>query len=723
MADLGRRTFLTGTGVAAGLWAGCRPGRDPYAPDKPVVPLAPGTRLGAESYVLSTCGMCDTGCGIRVRVVDGRAVKVEGNPASPVNRGGLCARGLAGLEMLYHPDRIRGPMHRHGNRGDQQWEAISWNDAIGELRARLEKLRASGDTPRLVLVDGESRGTTHALWARFLTAFGSPNHLGHSATGRAAVVETLRAMTGKAGLPGYDFERAACVLLVGTGALESSPQAMHLSRALAAPTRPRMLCASPRLPKTAALVDEWLAVAPGRAGALLLGLLHVLLREQLADESAIEKSAGFEAVRSRVMTAYSPAQAAQAAGVAPNRIETLARELVATRPSVVVVDEETKDAVAVAAALVLNAVLSSIGGPGGMLLEAGESVGFSPPDLDERAWAGLAAATIDGRAPGQRSFETSRILAVPDAILSGKPYPVEVLLLHYSNPVFSKPDGRRWAEAIAKVPFVVSFSPILDESARFADLLFPEASFLERWDVVAPTRGSGALSLRQPVVAPLATAMQTGDVVLRLAAALGESVAKSFPWKTYREAVLARLAASSGDADGLLDDLASNGVCKAGGKGDAADGTFAGLLDVTPVLAEKDAPKVGEPVQFPFALCPFRDRGYAEGGVRQFSWLAELPGGGDPWRSCVEMAPEDAVKLGVADGDWVAVTSPVVRVELRVRIHPRIKLGVLGLPLGGWGRVVGDSSGTPARLLAGLADPSTGQWLAWATRAKVGIIG
>jgi anaerobic selenocysteine-containing dehydrogenase len=721
MADLGRRRFLTGSGLLAGLAVGCRPHQDPYTPAKPAVPLPRGVRLGGESFVVSTCGMCDVGCSIRVRVVDGRAVKVEGNPASPA--GGVCARGLAGLEMLYHPDRVRGPMRRRGDRGENQWQAISWDEALAELRARLGGLRAAGQPQGLVLLDGQWRGTTHALWGRFMAAFGSPNHIGHGATGRAALVEPLRAMTGKAGLSGYDFERAACVLLVGTGALESSSQAMGLSRALARAARPRLFCVSPRLPRTAALVDEWFPVVPGRAAALLLGLVHVLLREQLADESTIDEARGFQAMRALVMDEHSPSQIERQTGVAAERIETLARELVAVRPSVVVVDEETKDRKAVAAALVLNAVLSSIDVPGGMRLETEEPAGWPAPELDEVARSAASVAAIDGRKPGQRGFDTSRILAVPDAIMSGGPYQVEALLLHYSNPAFSKPEGKRWADALARVPFVVSFSPIADESVRFADLVLPDHTYLERWDVLAT--GQGVLSLQQPAVAPLGNSMQTGEILVRLARALGGTALTSFPWTSYRDAVLARLDGWSPEgSEALLDELGRNGTCEVDGRRSGEGRASSGIVDLAPALAKPSLPTGAPPAQLPFVLCPFRDRGYAEGGFRQFPWLAELPRArGNPWVGHIEIAPEDAHRLGIEDGDWVAVTSPVARVELSARIHAGIRPGALGLPLGGWGRVVGDADGAPSRLLAGLADPASGQWLAWATRAQVERIG
>jgi anaerobic selenocysteine-containing dehydrogenase len=603
-------------------------------------------------------------------------------------------------------------MRRRGERGDNPWESISWDAAIGELGERLGKLSGTGKGAGAVLLDGEFRGTTHALWARFMTALGSPNHVGHGATGRAAVSETLHTMTGRAGLPGYGFAGAGCVVLVGTGALESSPQAIHLARAMAGSARPRLLCVSPRLPRTAALVDEWLAVEPGRASALLLGLLHVLLREQLADESAIEKARSMAELRATVMTSYAPAQAAALAGVPAARIETLARELAATRPSVVVVDEDTKDSATTAAALLLNVVLSSVGVEGGMLLDVDEPSAFAA--AEQVARMALARPPLDGRSHP----DVPRMLAIPDAILNAKPYPVELLLLHHSNPVFSKPAAGKWQQALAKSPFVVSFSPIFDESTRWADLLLPDQTYLESWDLVLPSRAAAVVSIRQPVVPSPTKAMQTGEVILRLAAVLGGKVAEAIPWKSYRDAAGARLELMAAETDGVLDELGEKGVCKLVRK----DASVAGaLVDVGPALPSK-ATTVGDPAEYPFVLCPFRDRGYAEGGSRQFPWLAELPGAGDdPWSGYVEISAEDAARLSVEDGAWVAVTSPVGRVQLRARIHPHIRPGVLGLRLGGWGRHVGDLDGLPTRLLADATDAS-GNWLAWATRAKVETI-
>jgi len=745
MPDLGRRGFLGGAGLLAGVAAGCRPRRDPYALEKPTVPVERGLRAGSESFVLTTCGLCQAGCGLRVRVVDGRAVKVEGNAESPVNRGSLCARGQAGLELLYHPDRIRGPRRRVGGRGENRWQAISWDEAIAQLASQLASVRTAGEPQSLVLFDGEQTGTTHALWARFLEVFGSPNHVGHGATGFGSMAQAVRRMTHKACLPGYDFESARCVLLVGTGALESSSHGIHLAQALAREARPRLLCASPRLPAMAMLVDEWLAIAPGESAVLLLGLLHVLLREQLGDESVLESASGFApwpdrdgtrqpGLRAQVMAEYAPDRIEYRIGIPAARVADIARELVATRPSMVVVDEGMCDDATASAALLVNALLGSINVPGGMLLDpGGPRIDLGQAALDGTARSGLRAAPLDGRegrAPGHGDFEASRILALPEAFISGKPYPARVLLLSYSNPTYSKPGGRTWRAAIGKVPFVVSFSPFFDESALFADLLLPDRTFFERWDIVMPGRGSRALSLRQPVVRPLADTQPTGGVILRVARALGGSLAGAFPWTDYRQAVLAGIASMEGGPQSALGELESKGVwCAPAAQGapqmepDRAakpgdETPPISFFDVRGCAAMAPVPTVGNPVRFPFVLVPFRGLGYAEGGMREMAWLRELPlAAGNPWLERVEISLEDAARLGIADGEVVLVESPTALVEMHAEVRAGIRPGVLGLPLGAAPAL--DIATGASSLLASLVDATTGHWLACATRAGV----
>jgi anaerobic selenocysteine-containing dehydrogenase len=714
MAKLGRRAFLGAAGALAGAGA-CRTSNrstDRYAVIKPAVPLERGTRPGEERWVLTTCGLCRAGCGLRVRVVDGRAVKVEGNAESPVNRGGVCARGQAGLELLYHPDRVRAPRRRVGQRGENRWQELAWDEAIAELAAELSKLRSAGEPQSLVLLDGEYTGPTHGLWTRFLAAFGSPNHVGHGCGGRNQLTQAVRQLTGVAGVPRYDFQHAAGVLLVGTGALESSPHAMGLACALGRTPRPHVFCASSRLPAMATFVDEWMDVIPGTATALLLGIAHVLVRDGLADEAALHSAEGFlpsraegasqPGLRARLLAESSPDSVASVTGISSERIERIAHALAARHPAVVAVDEELSDLGAAAAAILVNALLGSLDLPGGMQLDRGDAFAFPPLLPDATASAGLAQPALDGHARrGEGSLSEARLLALPQAILSGKPYAAKVLLQSYSNPVYSKPDGKAWREAMAKVPFVVSFSPFLDESTAVADLVLPDHTFFERWDVV---QTGASLALRQPVVAPNASTLATGEVILRTAHALGGAIARAFPWSTMREAAGAGLSSALEARPSLLDDLEATGTVERLVDGKPAVVVEARSISWTP------SPTPSDSVRFPFVLVPFRGPGYAEGGWRKMAWLAELPAGTNPWGQRIEISSDDARRLGIEPGDEVLVESSFGMLQAQAQVSATVRPGVLGLPLG---RV------DAMALLGSYVDEASGHWLASATRAQL----
>ncbi len=551
MSRFSRRELLGGAALAGAAALGCGQKKDPYRIDKPPVPRVPGWRTGEERWVLSTCALCEAGCGIKVRVVEGRAVKIEGNPEHPVNRGGLCSRGQAALQALYHPERVRSPLRRTGSRGGGQWKTISWDEAIGEVTAKLAKLRAAGHPERLVLIDGETGTFTHDLWARFLSAYGSPNHVGMESA-RAAGVELATLYTqGRYGLPAYDL--AADALGAGHGhgcARVVWPGHASPVRAEGA-ARPRVICVSPRRPGCRSRrVDPDCARRLRCAGAVAgpcAGSRRPGRQELLATASSDLRRGGTRQVSSsrasrRCFGRLCAGQDARSDGHSAATVERLAHALAEQRPAVVASDggaTAASNGLATAMAIAaLNALLGNVSARRSSALGA-RSAEWEAPTVDALAAAGSAAPRIDGAGTAACPLGRSRVQAVPAAITWPNPIRSRRCFCTARIP-WPRCQGRQaWVAALQQVPFVVSFSRWLDETAWLADLVLPESLFLEAWT------WSGRHRLRmRPCSAfasqwlrPCTTRGSRAMSFSRWPPGWADRSARSLPWKSYADAV------------------------------------------------------------------------------------------------------------------------------------------------------------------------------------------
>ena len=790
MRDLSRRGLLRGlTAIAASAAAGCRR----YAGPARLAAVPAGWTHGEERFVSTTCGQCPAGCGIDVRVYEGRAVKIEGNPKHPINGGGLGPKGQAGLELLYHPDRIRGPLRRDGPRGSGRWTRISWDEAIAGLAGTLRQLRGDGAPHGLVVLDGEPRGLVPRLWDRFLQAYGSPNHVTHISTNDAGKVLAMTFMQGVLEVPGYDWEHTDYVIGFGVSLFESWCQTIHMSRASGAlrrgtpGRRVKFVHVSPRFSVTAAKADEWVPIEPATEGALALGLAHVLIRDRLYDADFVrDRTFGFDdwqdaagrshrGFRSLVMADYAPDAVARLTGVPVETIERLAREMSAHRPAIALADGAVSGATnglgSAMAIHALNGLLGSIERRGGVIARRQPwATPGSAVEPDEIARRGLEVPRIDGAGTASCPLGVGAIQTVPDAILSGRPYPVQALILYRSNPVFSKPEGAKWIDALRAVPLVVSCSPLPDESTLWADLVLPDHTYLERAELVEPAPSSGrpVIGIRQPVIPPRHDTMATGDVIIRLARSIGSPMAEALPWSDYRAlnaeaarqfATVAAPTAGASDPAAVLARLQESG----GWWGDAGfeqwdtalatpsrkfefySQTIAARLathfPTEPALAAHlaahgvatrgddlclphwEPPRfAGDAHEYPFLLLPYRAINYAEGGVRHLPWLRELPAAGLlAWKETIEIGPDDAARLGVRQGDPVWVESPAGRRRFHVRVQPAARPGTVALPLGhGPWPPTADAAGTAGHgLLVALGDPLAGILAHLGTRVRL----
>jgi anaerobic selenocysteine-containing dehydrogenase len=569
--ELKRRDFLRTLGLGAGATAlaGCE-GEDPYHLERPDVAGSGGLPRGHERFVATACAQCAAGCGVSVRVVEGRAVKIEGNDACPVNRGGIGPRGLSGLQVLYDPDRITGPMRRVGPRGTRDhdpeaWEPVPWDEAIEELGGRLLDLREAGTPEKVVVASGLERGMTLELWRRFARAYGTPNVIDGFSKGNGPVAIANFLMQGVRDVPAYDWSRARYVLSLGSEVLQSSCQMVYFARSRAhmrrgvSGTRSKIVHVGPVGSATARNADEWISIRPGTYGAFALALAHVLVRDGLHDEEFVrDHCVGFEPWDDEegthlglrdVLAEYAPERVAEICDVPAHQFERIAADLAEARPSFVLAGSEqysSSNGVSAAMAVqALNAILGAIDRPGGVLTQREAPLDEWPEvELDEVAEAALARPILGAALGGLRSFGGLALDFLPDAILNAPEASVDTLLLHYSNPLFARAEPERWRRALSRVPCIVSFSPFWDETTvEVADWVLPDHTYLERWEdaATAPSTGHPVFGIRQPVVDPVHDTMHTADVVLRLADVLDEPVREAVPWKDFKTAVKSRL--------------------------------------------------------------------------------------------------------------------------------------------------------------------------------------
>ncbi len=671
-----RRRFLQVAGAAgAGLAAGCSSESSdrllPYVtPPDDVVP-------GIPTFYASTCRECPAGCGIHVKTREARAIKVEGNPAHPVSRGKLCARGQASLQGLYDPDRIRGPF-RHTTRG---LEPVSWDAAIAQLAEALGAAAASGPD-RVALITGADSGVLDGLYDEWLRAFRSTRRLRYEAFAYEPLREASRLAFGVASVPEADFAAARYILSFGADFLETWISPVEYTRAFAEAHgfkdggMARFVAVEPRRGLTAFSADEWIAPKPGTEGLLALGIAASVIRQGRAHLS------GAEADRVRgFLGRFTAPSVAESTGVDAAAIDRLAREFTAAQPSLAVgggVALQHRAATQTAVAVhLLNYVAGNVGRT--VRFQAGRSLDRLSRYHDATA---LVAAMQGGT--------------------------VDVALVHDANPAFTLPKAAAFADAFRKVGLKVAFASHLDETAALCDLILPDHTPLEQWGVLETVAGSR--SFVQPAMTPVFDTRQSADVLLAVADKAGKKVGGG--------ATSARDLAAKGLAPAALEQALQHGGQFGPAPQHAAYlvSDFAKLTYQPPAFdGDAAAPVL---VVYPSAAL-FDGRGANKG------WLQELP---DPatkiaWQTWVEVHPDTARTLGVANGDVVAVSSPHGRVEAPVYVYPGVRRDVVAMPIGQghteYGRTAKGRGVNPLDLLGAEASDASGALAYCSTRVTL----
>jgi anaerobic selenocysteine-containing dehydrogenase len=638
-------------------------------PENQVIRFIPEDDLvpGIATWKPSICPLCNSGCGVIARVMEGDAEvfrhgqagvirmglakKLEGNPEDPISQGKLCARGQAAIQVTYHPDRLDKPKKRSGERGSGQFVDVTWDEAIKELTAKLNEIAAANDQASLAFLTKPRPGRRLDLIADLLQRFGAKPPVTHELFSDEVLRRANAIGFGSHQLPTYDLENARYVISFGADFLGTWNSAVAHSAAYGrmrqgrGNVRPKFVHVDARLSQTAANADEFVACKPGTEGLLALALA--------GDET--------------------PQKASERTGVPVATIERLTREFAAHGPSVAIIGgaplAHTNGLFHASAVNRLNQVAKTVNRPGG--------VSFVP-----------RPSPLTAR-PLKEIVDT----------------PPKLLLIDDVNPVFGSPSSWKVADALKRVPFIASFGSFIDETSALADLILPDHSFLESWVEAAPESGSAkaAPSKFGPVMRPLYDTRSTPDVLLEVARGLAKPLT-GLP-STFEEF------------------LNTEPSSKSATKTQDPRPTTAGPLTYSEPVFDGDAS------QYPYHFLPYASQALYDGSLAHLPWLQETPDPmtSGMWCSWVEINEKKAIELGIQQGDLIEVTSTQGSVRAPAFLNPGIAPDAVAMPVGqghtNFTRYASNRGVNPISILAPATIAETGT-LAWsATRVKIAKVG
>jgi anaerobic selenocysteine-containing dehydrogenase len=648
-----------------------------------------------EQVIRSNCRGCHGGCGVLVHVKDGRIIKLEGDPEVPSNRGTMCSKGLAYLQLVYHPDRVKYPLKRSGKKGDGKWQRISWDEALDTITNKYKEIIPQYGPEAIVIGQGTGRDYAETLY-RFANLLGTPNVI---TAGHMCYVSRLGATLITCGaLPVCDYDsHPKCVMVWGNNVVWTHPdeyKAENLARVLAEGAR--LIVVDPRLTYLAGRADIWLQLRPGTDTALALGMANVIISEGLYDKEFVEKyTHGWDKFVERVQE-YPLDKVEKITWVPAAKIKDAARLYAKTKPACIqwgVAIEQTINSTD------NNRILTDLMAITGNLDAPGGNVFFKPPPVRTLSQFGmhreLSAEQREKQLGGNTYKLAQRVALVTpkmvwDAILTGKPYPVKAVQLHGSNPVITRANAKEVYKALKQVDFLVVADFFLTPTAELADVVLPAATWLE-------LDYPGGYFLRHGYLFPRKKIVQIGEcwqdqkIFNELGKRLGQKdwfdkvedawdyilEPAGLTWEQAKE-----MPYIKGETE--YRKYERKGFSTPTRKVELYSTTFEEWgYDPLPQYREIPESPVSKPEmakEYPYILttgarCPV----FFHSEHRMIPWLREIYP--DP---IVEIHPQTAEKHGIKEGDWVFIESPRGRIKQRAKLTTGIDPRIVAAQHGWW---------------------------------------
>ncbi len=482
----------------------------------------------------SICQLCPAHCGIIGFLEGDRLVKIGGNPKHPSNLGKLCARGLAGINMEYDPERITSPMIRRGERGKGQWERISWERAYSEIVSRLKAIHQNGKKGDFVF---QSERRSNGLVKRFLDVFGKAIVINEESLYYSNRDWGQWLTWGdEGGVP--DVANSHYILNFGANPYEAHEfYTGFIGRLMAGrfQKKAKLVTLDVRLSHTAGNSDEWFPISPGTDGVVALAMANVIIQANLHRKEFIQSWTNIPlSSLAQHLSQYTPELAQKISGVHASDIERIAKEFATTIPAVAIsgrgVSGHFNGVYNERCIFLLNTIVGNIDIPGGHCLPRT----YHLDDLDLKSISFKEKTFLSGTEEGQVTPQKF-ISLVKKGKLSPKLY-----FLYESNPAYTNPESNLTAEVLKNekmIPYIVVAESYMTETAMYADLVLPVATYLESWG----SDSSPALdmipfvALQQPIVRPPANCVPISDIMIELAHRIGGGLQQYFKFNSTEE--------------------------------------------------------------------------------------------------------------------------------------------------------------------------------------------
>lgn len=649
--------------------------------------------MSPSLVVKSTCELCNQGCGVLIQMAGGRPVGITGDPNDPVSRGAICMKGEASLDYLNHPQRLKHPLKRIGARGGGKWRTISWDEAFDDIANKLAELKNRFGAESVAFLRGAAKGYQDVYTARFANAFGSPNV---SSMAPLCFVNRANAhMLTYGNIVFPDYEHPPALILMWAINTRNTAAGEWKRTTEALKKGSKLVVIDPWQSESARMAQVWIKPRPCTDLALALGMLNVIIKEDLYDNDFVEKwTVGFDKLKEHVQ-AYSPEKMAEITWVPADTITGVARMYATIKPACLVlgngVDNNINNFQTSRAVSILRAITGNIGRPGGDL--EWSSSGVVPRDSpDLSAQDAVPPLVRAKRLNAGDALLPIAFYSLPQtimgAILTEKPYPIRAIFVQGANLLQTLPNSNETFRALQKVEYMVVSELFMTPTAEMADIVLPVASYMEvdslhegeymhAANVIQKVASIGECRSDYEIYAGLAKRMglayfdKTGEEML-------DFILKptGMTFGDFR-----KVGAVSGSKQYLKHER--TGFDTPSRKVELYSSRLAEWgFDPLPVYYEPPETPISDPPlaqKYPFVLTNHKLAPYQHSGERMIERLRRSRP-----EPIVHIQTDVAKKMGISEGDWVFIETRRGRIKQRTNLVAAIDPRVVIADYGWW---------------------------------------